>query len=324
MKLAIEKIIVSKDNPRQSFDEEGLRRLGQSIKTYGQLHSVIVRPRGLGYELVVGERRLRACVLVGLTEVNAEVRELDDRSAKQLRLIENIHREDLSDAEKGDAVLELWALDDKYETYKDVADSIVIPEGTVYHWVNQSRRLSPQLKEYTASYTLTNEHAKALLKYPHSVQDKLAKTIIKKGISSHKEVLRRFTKLYDGNPKANLDELADKVLGIETITIPKTELTAEQKKKHDDEKVQLTKVQKVRKKPTKPITKEEVKEKLEKKADFKFVKATVSHGKAGLLPQLKMEVKPTILPNMQTPDYTLCKCALCPLFAVHCKGRCWT
>jgi len=325
VKIAIDNIIVSKDNPRQNFDEEGLRRLGESIKEHGQLQSIIVRPRGSGYELVVGERRLRACVLVGLTEINADIRELDDRGTRQLRLIENIHREDLSDAEKGDAVLELWALDDKYQTLKEVADSIKVPYNTVKQlWVAKARRLSENVKGRVASTLLTDEHARVLLKYPHSVQDKLANTIIKKGISSHKEVLRRFTKLYDENPKANLDELADKVLGIETITIPKSELTSEQKKKHENEKAQLAKIQKIRKKPTN-ITKEEVKKNLEKKGDFKFVKATVTGGKVDPNAKpLKASIKPNIIPDIPKPDYNLCKCAICPLFAKPCKGRCWT
>jgi ParB family chromosome partitioning protein len=324
LKISIDKIVVSKDNPRQSFDEEGLRRLGESIKEHGQLQAVIVRTRGSGYELVVGERRLRACALVGINDINAEIRDIDDCTTMELRLIENTQREDLSDAEKGDAVLSLWANYDKYNTLKDVADAIHVPPTTVVDfWVAKARKLSPNVRDRVASASLTDEHARVLLKYPHFIQDKLAKAIIKHGISSHKEVLRRFTKLYDENPHADLDELANKVLGIETVTIPKTELTEEQKKKIAEEKIQLAKIQKVRKKPSKPITKEDV-QKQQKKTDFKFVKATVSHGQAGLLPQLKMEVKPTILPNPSTPDYTLCKCALCPLFATHCKGRCWT
>jgi len=328
LKIPIEKIVVSKDNPRQSFDEEGLRRLGESIKEHGQLQSVIVRPRGSGYELVVGERRLRACVLVGLSQIEADVKNVDDLTAMELRLIENTQREDLSDAEKGDAVLALWVNYDKFETLKDVANAIEANYDTVlYHWVRSSKKISPKLRDASASKQLTNEHIHQLIKYPHSVQNKLAKIIINRGISSHKEVLRRFTKLYDENPNADLNILADKVLGIETVTIPKNELSKKvldaYEEKREEQK-QLAKIQRMQKKPSKPLNKETARKHLEKKSDFKFVKARVSHGKAGLLPPLKTEVKPTILPNPINPDYSLCKCALCPLFATHCKGRCWT
>jgi len=103
MKISIDKIVVSKDNPRQSFDEEGLRRLGESIREHGQLQAIIVRPKGSQYELVVGERRLRARKLVGLTEIEVSVQDLDDATCMEFRLIENTQREDLTETEKGNA-----------------------------------------------------------------------------------------------------------------------------------------------------------------------------------------------------------------------------
>lgn len=308
---------MSKDNPRQSFDEEGLRRLGESIKEHGQLQAIIVRLKGSFYELVVGERRLRACALVGINEVEAEVKDVDDATAMELRLIENTQREDLSDAEKGDAVLSLWANYEKYETLKDVAEAISVNYGSMTHWIDFSKKLSDEAKSLVRAHNLSDYQVRYLPKYPKYVQNKLIQIIRERNLTG-RQVLE-LTKQYDTNPNKSMDEVADEVLNIKIITVPKSELPKEVFEKIEEKK-QLAKVQRVRKKPSKPITKEEVR----KKTDFKFVKATVSHGQAGLLPQLKTEVKPTILPNMQTPDYTVCKCALCPLFATHCKGRCWT
>lgn len=318
MKIPIDKIVVSKDNPRQSFDEEGLRRLGESIKEHGQLQAAIVRPKGSQYELVVGERRLRACALVGINEVEAEVREVDDATAMELRLIENTQREDLTDAEKGDAVLSLWANYDKYETIKDVAEAINVPYPTViYNWCPSSRRLSPKIKELLHASTLTERHTQVLLKYPHSIQNRLADVIINRKISSAK--VRDFLKLYDQNPNANLEELANKALGIETVTIPKSELPKETLEKLEEKK-QLAKTQRIYKKPSKPITKEEVR----KKTDFKFEQVKVTHGSGQVKPPSPI-IKPTILgttkPDLSQPDWTLCKCPICPLFGQHCKGR---
>jgi|GEM_PF-3587789 len=323
MKIPIDQIIISKDNPRQSFDEEGLRSLGESIKTHGLLQPIIVRPKGSFYELVVGDRRLRACALIGLDSIEANVQDLDDISAYELRLIENIQREDLSDAEKGDAVLALWANFDKYETLADVAREINVNYETARAWTNQSRKLSSQIRERVASHALTDEHARELMKYPHSTQEKLADIIIKRGISSHKEVLRRFTKLYDENPNTNLNELADKVLGIETVTIPKSELTDDQKQVLEERKLlEKARPQKIRKEPSKPITKEEAKERFGRASDFKFTRTKVSIG-SGDAPPLKQEIKPTIIPIPPQPDYSLCRCALCSLFGKSCRGRCW-
>lgn len=323
MRIPIDKIVVSKDNPRQSFDEEGLRRLGESIKEHGLLQPIIVRPKGSFYELVVGERRLRACVLVGFSEIEATVRDLDDSTAMELRLIENTQREDLSDAEKGDAVLSLWANYEKYKTIKDVASAINAHHRSVELWVSKSRKLSQKVKNYVATRTLTDEHARELMKYPHTIQDKLAEVIIRKKISSHKEVLRRFTDLYDLNPDADLDVISNRVLGIETIVIPKTELTEEQKRKLEEKK-QLVKVHKIRKKPSKPITKEQVKEKLGKKTDFKFEPVKITRGSGKIKPPTST-IKPNILGTTKLdtsePDWTLCKCPLCPLLGKYCKGR---
>ena len=137
--------------------------MGESIKAHGQVQNVLVRPRGSDYELVVGERRVRACALVGLPTIRAEVRDLDDAAAHELRLIENVHREDLSDAEKGDAIYQLWAFD-KYETIKEVCEAIQIPYNTVARkWLPKARRLSKKIKSLVApgGNSFSDKHARS-------------------------------------------------------------------------------------------------------------------------------------------------------------------
>lgn len=97
--------------PRRYFDPEKLTQLIKSIKEHGILEPLLVRPRAEGgYELVAGERRLRAARELKLTEVPIVVRELDERQALQVALIENLQREDLNPVEETDAVLTLLSL----------------------------------------------------------------------------------------------------------------------------------------------------------------------------------------------------------------------
>jgi len=247
--------------------------LGESIKEHGQVQSVLVRPKGSDYELVVGERRVRACALVGLPRIMAEVRDLDDAESHELRLIENVHREDLSDAEKGDAVYQLWAFD-KYETIKEVCESIQVSYDTVArNWLPKARRLSKKVKSLVGIDTnsFSDLHAKKILKYPHAVQDRLAEVSIERNLTSRQ--LQALTKLYDENPKADLNQLADNVLGVKKVEIPRDLLTEEQKKALEEAKAK--KLGKPRKKPSKPRKKGEVKREKRATKPFRFKKVTV-------------------------------------------------
>lgn len=108
---AIEKIHLPAKQPRRFFDSEKLAQLIESVKEHGILEPLLVRPLKEGdYELVAGERRLRAARELGLTEVPIVVKDLDDRQALQVALMENLQREDLNPVEETDAVLDLLAL----------------------------------------------------------------------------------------------------------------------------------------------------------------------------------------------------------------------
>jgi ParB family chromosome partitioning protein len=109
--VAIEKIQLPANQPRRFFDADKLAQLIQSVREHGILEPLLVRPSKDGkYELVAGERRLRAAREVGLEEVPIVLRELDDRQALQVALMENLQREDLNPVEETDAVVELLAL----------------------------------------------------------------------------------------------------------------------------------------------------------------------------------------------------------------------
>jgi len=108
---SLDKIHLPTKQPRRFFDADKLAQLIESVKEHGILEPLLVRPLKDGaYELVAGERRLRAAREVGLEEVPIVVRELDDQQAIQVALIENLQREDLNPVEETDAVLDLLAI----------------------------------------------------------------------------------------------------------------------------------------------------------------------------------------------------------------------
>ncbi|HEY9598730.1 MAG TPA: ParB/RepB/Spo0J family partition protein, partial [Cyanophyceae cyanobacterium] len=103
--------IKTRTQPRRYFDPEKLEQLVQSVKQHGILEPLLVRPLPENqYELVAGERRYRAAILMGLTEVPVVVRELNDTEALQLALVENLQREDLNPIEETEGILQLLAL----------------------------------------------------------------------------------------------------------------------------------------------------------------------------------------------------------------------
>lgn len=170
--------------------------------------------------------------------IEADVRELSDFETQEIRLIENIHRADLTDAEKGDGFLALFLSEDcPYKIQKDLAEKLQLNYNTIGQWTRQAKRLSPKIKEELTmcAHGFSNFHAHWLLKYPHNIQDKLAKISIQKNLTSRQ--LQELTKRYDANPQAELDNIANEILGLpKTVTIPVSALTEEQKQTIQKEK----------------------------------------------------------------------------------------
>lgn len=95
--IAVDRIEPNPDQPRMTFDEAALEELAASVREHGVLQPVLVRPAGAGrYQLVAGERRWRASRIAGLPEVPAMIEEIDDETALEIAIIENLQREDLS------------------------------------------------------------------------------------------------------------------------------------------------------------------------------------------------------------------------------------
>jgi ParB/RepB/Spo0J family partition protein len=229
-------IIVTGDNPRKNFDEEKLRELGTSMIEDGQLQEVWVRPLENGrYQLVIGERRYRAAKLIGIEKLRARIEDVDDARLMEIRLLENTQREDLTDAEKGNAVAHLLEkYEDKYPTIVVLAQKLHKTYSLVNTWLQKSERLSAEVKKLTKLRKLSEMAARYLLKYDFETQDKLAHAIIDYGIKSGGSgvQLLEFFQRYDESPNKyptveSLQNLANEVKGVKKVKIDLAKLSPE-------------------------------------------------------------------------------------------------
>jgi ParB family chromosome partitioning protein len=147
--------------PRQSFDEAAMNELADSIRTNGVIQPLICRKLGDGqYELIAGERRLRAAIAAGLTKVPVVLMDAEDRKAAEMAIIENIQRQDLNVIEEA---FGYRTLADKFSlTQQEVADRVGKPRPSV---ANSLRLLDlpDEVKQLVGSGMLSTGHAKLLL-----------------------------------------------------------------------------------------------------------------------------------------------------------------
>jgi ParB family chromosome partitioning protein len=146
--------------PREAFDEESIGALAASIREVGVLQPVVVRRRDRGYELVAGERRLRAARLAGLATVPAVVRETDDSESLREALIENIHRQDLAPLEMAAAFQELQ--DDLGVSQEELAERLGYSRPHVANTI-RLLQLPAEVQRLVAEGSLSAGHARALL-----------------------------------------------------------------------------------------------------------------------------------------------------------------
>ena len=146
--------------PRSRFDDEALNELAASIREVGILQPIVVRRAGQGYEVVTGERRLRAAKLAGLATVPVVLRDSDDADLLREALIENIHREDLNPVELAEAFRQL--LDDLGLKQEELAERVGVSRS---HIANTIRLLALPLEvqQLLADDRLSAGHARALL-----------------------------------------------------------------------------------------------------------------------------------------------------------------
>lgn len=157
--IAVEAIAPGRYQARTEVDNSRLQELADSIRQHGVVQPVVVRPVGTGYELVVGERRWRAAQLAGLRTIPAVVRELDERTAMELGLIENLQREDLNPLDEAEAYRRL--MEEFGLTQEEVAAAVGKQRSTVGNAL-RLLSLSAGVQHLVRSSELSAGHAKVL------------------------------------------------------------------------------------------------------------------------------------------------------------------
>ena len=168
--------------PRKQFSKPALEELCESIKQYGVIQPINVRRMsGNNYELVAGERRLRAAIMAGLKEIPAIVINVNDNDSAVMALIENLQREDLSYMEEADGYNNL--INDHGFTQEDLAQKIGKSQSTIANKI-RLLRLPPMVKKILSDNSLTERHARALLKlHDEQLQLKVLKHVCEKGLN---------------------------------------------------------------------------------------------------------------------------------------------
>lgn len=177
--IPIEFIARSQRNPRRHFDENELQDLAASIRQHGIVQPVVVRTVEVNrYEIIAGERRWRAAQLAGFTDVPVIVRDVDDRTALELAIVENVQRSDLNPLEEAMGYEQLIA--EHGYTQNDLGEIIGKSRS---HVANSLRllKLPDPVRDMLADGSLSSGHARALVSTSDPAT--LAKTIVSKGLS---------------------------------------------------------------------------------------------------------------------------------------------
>ena len=156
----LDKLMAREDQPRKNFDDDSLEELANSIKADGVIQPIVVRKVGDKYEIIAGERRFRASKLAGLEKVPVVVKNVSDRKARELALVENIQREDLNPIEEA---ISLKTLMEEYKlTQQELSDII----GKSRSYIANNLRLlnlSDYIKDFLIRGDLSPSQGRTLL-----------------------------------------------------------------------------------------------------------------------------------------------------------------
>lgn len=160
VELYLDDIIPNRFQPREVFNEEALRELSASIKEHGVIQPIIVRKIGDKYEIIAGERRYKASAMAGLTKIPAIIRNLDDKEASKVALLENLQRKDLTAIEEARTYQKILELDSM--TQEELGRTMGKSQAAI---ANKMRLLSlpDEIQEALLQDRISERHARSLL-----------------------------------------------------------------------------------------------------------------------------------------------------------------
>ena len=222
-------IVPNPQQPRSVFEPEAFAELVHSIKEFGVLQPIVVRPKGAGYELIMGERRLRASKEAGLTKIPAIVRETADENMLRDALLENLHRSNLNPLEEASAYKQL--LEDFGSTQDQLADKLGRSRPQITNTL-RLLKLPLTVQSKVAAGVLSAGHARALLGAPDEITiTAFAEKTVREGLSvrsleelvSNVKVKPKRGKIIPGGKTDMLKEMAEE-MGDALDTVVKVQL----------------------------------------------------------------------------------------------------
>ena len=204
------------DQPRKNFDEEKLNELAESIRTYGMISPIVVKKRGALYEIVAGERRWRAARIAGLKEIPVVIKEIDEKTSRELSIIENIQRDDLNAVEEARAYQSL--IEEYGLTQEEVAARVAKNRSTI---TNSLRllKLEPEILQLLQDGKITQGHARALLAVEDTeLRKKIAEKCTKENLSVREiETLVKLDKLSKAKKEKKFSPEAQELRRLKVI-----------------------------------------------------------------------------------------------------------
>ena len=161
MNIAVSEIVPNPFQPRQSFDEQGIEELAGSIRENGLIQPISVRKTKSGFELIAGERRLRACKLIGMQKISAIVYDIGDEDSAVWALIENLQRSDLGPFDEAEAIgmlIACWKV-----PREEAAKRLGIAASTLSNKL-RILKLEQSVRRIITENNLTERHARELLR----------------------------------------------------------------------------------------------------------------------------------------------------------------
>jgi ParB family chromosome partitioning protein len=208
--IALIEIVPNPHQPRRFFDPQALGELAQSIAEHGLLQPVVVRPHQGHFQLVAGERRLRAAKIAGLNSIPAIIMELTDRQVAEIALVENLQREDLNPIEEADAYRRL--IEEFNLTQEAMAQRLGKSRPTIANTL-RLLNLTPAVQEMVSQGKLSPGHARTLLSLAGETQVRAAEKIVLSGMTVRAaEKTKKVREEKPASPDPNITELQEQLM----------------------------------------------------------------------------------------------------------------